>query len=64
MTIGTPGEYRGVPWTLRVLAGECNLTAATTGKLAFALGMRVTAHVVPIGDAASRSGSGGSGTPA
>ena len=29
-------------WVSRVLAGECNLTAATMGKLAFALGMRVT----------------------
>jgi len=27
-------------WVSRVLAGECNLTAATMGKLAFALGMR------------------------
>lgn len=51
-------------WVSRVLAGECNLTAATMGKLAFALGMRVTIQVVPIGVAASGSGSGGSGTPA
>ncbi len=51
-------------WVSRVLAGECNLTAATMGKLAFALGMRVTTQVVPIGDAASRSGSEGSGTSA
>jgi transcriptional regulator with XRE-family HTH domain len=51
-------------WVSRVLAGECNLTAASMGKLAFALGMRVTTQVVPIGDAASRSGSGGSGTSA
>jgi len=51
-------------WVSRVLAGECNLTAATMGKLAFALGMRVTTQVVPIDEAASRSGSEGSGTPA
>ena len=51
-------------WVSRVLAGECNLTAATMSKLAFALGLRVTTQVVPIADAASRSGSGGSGTPA
>ena len=51
-------------WVSRVLAGECNFTAATMGKLAFALGMRATIQVVPIGEAASGSGSGGSGTPA
>jgi hypothetical protein len=31
------------------------------GKLAFALGMRVTTQIVPLDDAAARTGSGGSG---
>ena len=48
-------------WVSRVLAGECNLTTATMGKLAFALGMRVTTQIVPLDDAAARSGSGASG---
>ena len=48
-------------WVSRVLAGECNLTAATMGKLAFALGMRVTTQIVPLDTAAARTGSGGSG---
>ena len=48
-------------WVSRVLSGECNLTAATMGKLAFALGMRVTTQIVPLDDAVLRAGSGGSG---
>ena len=48
-------------WVSRVLAGECNLTVATMGKLAFALGMRVTTQIVPVGAAAAaRAESGGS----
>jgi len=48
-------------WVSRVLAGECNLTVATMGKLAFALGMKVTTQIVPVGaTAASRTESGGS----
>ena len=47
-------------WVSRVLAGECNLTAATMGKLAFALGMRVTTQIVPL-DATAHAESGGSG---
>jgi transcriptional regulator with XRE-family HTH domain len=39
-------------WVSRVLAGECNLTVATMGKLAFALGMRVTTQIVPLDAAA------------
>jgi transcriptional regulator with XRE-family HTH domain len=34
-------------WVSRVLAGECNLTLASMGKLAFALGMKVTTGLVP-----------------
>lgn len=49
-------------WVSRVLAGECNLTAATMGKLAFALGMRVTTQIVPLDPAAAHARSGGSGT--
>ncbi len=48
-------------WVSRVLAGECNLTAATMGKLAFALGMRVTTQIVPLDSAATQAESGGSG---
>ena len=48
-------------WVSRVLAGECNLTAATMGKLAFALGMRVTTQIVPLDTAAAHARSGGSG---
>jgi len=48
-------------WVSRVLAGECNLTAATMGKLAFALGMRVTTQIVPLDAAAAHAESGGSG---
>jgi len=48
-------------WVSRVLAGECNLTAATMGKLALALGMRVTTQIVPLDTAAARAGSGASG---
>jgi transcriptional regulator with XRE-family HTH domain len=48
-------------WVSRVLAGECNLTTATMGKLAFALGMRVTTQIVPLDTAAARAGSGASG---
>ena len=47
-------------WVSRVLAGECNLTAATMGKLAFALGMRVTTQIMPL-DAAAHAESGGPG---
>jgi transcriptional regulator with XRE-family HTH domain len=36
-------------WVSRVLAGECNLTLASMGKLAFALGMRVTTRLTPAG---------------
>ena len=48
-------------WVSRVLAGECNLTAATMSKLAFALGMRVTMQIVPLDGAAAHAESGGSG---
>jgi len=48
-------------WVSRVLSGESNLTAASMGKLAFALGMRVTTQMVPLDEAAARAGSGGSG---
>jgi len=48
-------------WVSRVLAGECNLTAATMGKLAFALGMRVTTQIVPLDSAVAHAESGGSG---
>ena len=48
-------------WVSRVLAGECNLTAATMGKLAFALGMRVTTQIVPLDTAVAHAKSGGSG---
>ena len=48
-------------WVSRVLAGECNLTAATMGKLAFALGMRVTTQIVPLDAVVAHSGSGASG---
>jgi len=48
-------------WISRVLAGECNLTAATMGKLAFALGMRVTTQIVPLDTAVAHAESGGSG---
>jgi transcriptional regulator with XRE-family HTH domain len=48
-------------WVSRVLAGECNLTAATMGKLAFALDMRVTTQIVPLDTAVARAESGGSG---
>jgi transcriptional regulator with XRE-family HTH domain len=48
-------------WVSRVLAGECNLTAATMGKLAFALGMRVTTQLLPLDAAVAHAGSGGSG---
>ena len=34
-------------WVSRVLEGECNLTLASMGKLAFALGMRVTTQLTP-----------------
>jgi transcriptional regulator with XRE-family HTH domain len=34
-------------WVSRVLAGECNLTVASMGKLAFALGMKVTTQLAP-----------------
>lgn len=47
-------------WVSRVLAGECNLTTATMGKLAFALDMRVTTQIVPLDTAAARAGFGGS----
>ena len=47
-------------WVSRVLAGECNLTSATMGKLAFALGMRVTTQIVPLDGAAAHAESGGS----
>jgi transcriptional regulator with XRE-family HTH domain len=46
-------------WVSRVLAGECNLTAVTMGKLAFTLGMRVTTQIVPLDPAAAHAGSGG-----
>ena len=49
-------------WVSRVLAGECNLTAATMGKLASALGMRVTTQIVPLDTAAAHAESGGSDT--
>jgi len=48
-------------WVSRVLAGECNLTAATMGKLAFALGMRVTTQILPLDTAVAHAESGGSG---
>ena len=48
-------------WVSRVLAGECNLTSATMGKLAFALGMRVTTQIVPLDTAVAHAKSGGSG---
>jgi hypothetical protein len=48
-------------WVSRVLAGECNLTAATMSKLAFALDMRVTTQLVPLDPAAAQARSGGSG---
>lgn len=35
-------------WVSRVLAGGCNLTLASMGKVAFALGMKVTTQLVPI----------------
>jgi len=41
-------------WISRVLAGENNLTMATAGKLAFALGMRVTVQLEPLDPAATR----------
>jgi len=41
-------------WVSKVLRGENNLTVATMGKLAFALGMRVTAGLAPLGEAAGR----------
>ena len=48
-------------WVSRVLAGECNLTVATMGKLDSALGMRVTTQIVPVDTtAAARAESGGS----
>lgn len=40
-------------WVSRVLAGECNLTLASMGKLAFALGMKVTTGLMPVSAAAS-----------
>ena len=40
-------------WVSRVLGGGCNLTLASMGKLAFALGMRVTTQLVPSGAAAA-----------
>jgi len=47
-------------WVSRVLAGECNLTVATIGKLAFPLGMKVTTQIVPVGTtAADHAESGG-----
>ena len=48
-------------WVSRVLAGDCNLTAATMGKLAFALGMRVTTQFVPLDTPVAYARSGGSG---
>ena len=48
-------------WVSRVLAGECNLTTATMGKLAFALGMRVTTQIVPLDTAVAHAERGGSG---
>ena len=41
-------------WVSRVLAGESNLTMASAGKLAFALGMRVTMGLEPVDPAAVR----------
>lgn len=35
-------------WVSRVLRGENNLTIASMGKLAFALGMRVRADLAPL----------------
>jgi transcriptional regulator with XRE-family HTH domain len=35
-------------WVSKVLRGENNLTVASMGKLAFALGMRVRAHLAPL----------------
>jgi transcriptional regulator with XRE-family HTH domain len=48
-------------WVSPVLSGECNLTAPTMGKLAFALGMRVTTQIVPLDDSAVHAGSDDSG---
>ena len=40
-------------WVSRVLAGECNLTVASMGKLAFALGLRVKPSLAPLEAAAA-----------
>jgi transcriptional regulator with XRE-family HTH domain len=41
-------------WVSRVLRGENNLTVASMGKLAFALGMRVTTELAPLEEGADR----------
>ena len=41
-------------WVSRVLRGENNLTVASMGKLAFALGMRVTTELAPLEETADR----------
>ena len=40
-------------WVSRVLAGECNLTVSSMGKLAFALGMKVTTQLAPVDTSAA-----------
>lgn len=40
-------------WVSRVLAGQCNLTMASMGKLAYALGMTVSTTLEPIAEAAA-----------
>ncbi len=41
-------------WVSKVLRGENNLTVASMGKLAFALGMRVTTELAPLDETADR----------
>ena len=41
-------------WVSRVLRGENNLTVASMGKLAFALGMRVTTELAPLEETADQ----------
>ena len=48
-------------WISRILSGERNLTAAVMGKLAFALGTRVTTHVATPDTVAAHTDRGGSG---
>ena len=45
---------RSRAWVSRVLAGARNLTMASTGKLAFALGMKVIMTLEPVDPAAKR----------